>query len=381
MARPAGQKCQDGPRQRERCRQMRKVKWLIAASGGALVIGAPAAAIAATVGSTAPPGEGEGYVVQVGPSSQPIAALSHTHAKSSNGTSSSSANVVEVQGQPLFNDHHFGGKTSQTGKGSAKDHDALLDTSAILGGASPIRVQVTPWSSDSTVADNSTGGTTASSDATAEAAQGTLGSGASSVTVDVLKSTSSSSYSTSSNGDSSSTGDTTTDGAIIDAGGPNGLVIDVLHSQASTSANGTPTQNAYLVSVNGQQILSADQVQQICKNLNIQGLIGLNCVTTNGGPGHSFAQDVAAAIGGPNGLPVNLSTASASGGGTPKVAVSAALPSSPALAPAPTTVTPSGRLPFTGAPLQFLALVAAALLALGAAVTQLAARLVPGLLG
>src|SRR5579884_2703805 len=343
MARPAGQKCQDGPRQRERCRQMRKVKWLIAASGGALVIGAPAAAIAATVGSTAPPGEGEGYVVQVGSSSQPIAALSHTHAKSSNGTSSSSANVVEVQGQPLFNDHHFGGKTSQTGKGSAKDHDALLDTSAILGGASPIRVQVTPWSSDSTVADNSTGGTTASSDATAEAAQGTLGSGASSVTVDVLKSTSSSSY--------------------------------------STSANGTPTQNAYLVSVNGQQILSADQVQQICKNLNIQGLIGLNCVTTNGGPGHSFAQDVAAAIGGPNGLPVNLSTASASGGGTPKVAVSAALPSSPALAPAPTTVTPSGRLPFTGAPLQFLALVAAALLALGAAVTQLAARLVPGLLG
>src|SRR5579864_3154436 len=102
----------------ERCQLMRTARLLAVASGGVLVLGAPLGALAATTSSTpaspAPPGESEGYVLQVGSQSQPIAAVGHTKAKSDNGSSSSSAGVVELQGKPLS--HTFGGSTSQNGK-------------------------------------------------------------------------------------------------------------------------------------------------------------------------------------------------------------------------------------------------------------------------
>ena len=367
---------------------------LAAAAGAGVLLAAvplaawaatPATPTATTPGTPAPPGSSEGSALVVGSQPSPLVAVSHTKAGAGQHHSSATANVVELNGKPLAG--QFGGSADTANGSSDHHHGYLLDTNDILGKTSPIRLQVTPWEANAdTAADGSS--TAEGKAAVARANLGDPGS-ANSVTLDLLQSDSKAAYDNS--GATSSTSNTSTDGAVLNVG--NGaLLVDLLHSDASTSATGTPGSSSYIASINGNKIGTSNDVGTLCKNLNIPGLLGLNCVSATGGLGSNgvpaaTSQVLGATVGG--GAPGQTGSAfNASGSGgsgaTVQAAVIARGPSGTgAVAAAPAgnaTPAPHGKLPFTGGPIGFMALVAVALLGLGAVIVRLANLAVPALL-
>lgn len=316
-----------------------------------------------TVTQPAPPGSSEAYAAQVGD----VAAISHTKASASSSGESATADPLELGGNPPA--AAFGG--TESGNSDGSNSGALLDT-----GKQPFgRLALTPWS---TTNSHSASGNSASG--LADIVWLDLGdpSTQQSASLRVLQSESNAQWTP-----DASTGNASADGAILDLGGPNGLAVDVLHSETSSSGAGS----SYLLSINGNQIGTSGQAGGKC-SVTLPGVLSLDCLTASGGTGTtgvlSSAAGVASATVGPatSGLTAALiqskgtsakapaavtPAATSPASGAPATAPAAAAPaaSAPAAA-APASAAPaaSSRLPFTGANVGFL--VGAALLLGGA---------------
>jgi hypothetical protein len=273
-------------------------------------------------------------------------AISHTKASASGSGTSATANVLELGGNPPAS--AFGGTVSNGASGNGD----VFDTTKLMIPANQLYLAIAPWSA--TTSSNS-------ASAIADLLVLTLGdpqaNPSQSVTVKVLQSTSNANYTP-----GQSTSNATSDGAYVNAGGPSGLTIDLLHSETSSSAPGS----SYVLSINGNEILNNSQVGGQC-TLSIPSLLQLNCVTATGGPGSSVAKDVELILGpGPSGpnLPICLSCSSQqTNNGAPPVASGgsgAQTGPAPAPAPAPHATVHSAvaaghhALPFTGIDLPVL---------------------------
>ena len=299
-----------------------------------------------TVTTPAPAGTAEAYAAQVAG----VIAVSHTSASASGSGTSSTANPLEIGGKPPAS--QFGG--TQNGPGSSGS--ALLDT----GPSSQFRLALLPWSAVNT---QDGGQNTAS--ALSDIVLLDLGdqTTAQSASVRVLQSQSNATWNS-----ASSSGNSSSDGAIIKAGGPSGLDIDLLHAETSSSGTG----NSYLLSINGNQIGTSGQVNGQC-TLTIPGLLSLNCLTASGGTANSItsaAAGVAEVVLGtpPAGLDIGLIQSKSSSGlaGPPSVSAGSGNQQGSSGGPtgnsgaAPAAAAGSGSLPFTG--FDGLALTLAALL-------------------
>lgn len=222
-----------------------------------------------TVTVPAPAGSAEAYAAEVAG----VVGISHTKASASGSGTSSTANSLELAGSPPAT--QFGG--TQNGPGS--NHNALLDT----GPSSQLRLALTPWS----VTNSESGGQNSAS-AVADLVLLDLGdqTTAESASLRVLQSTSNANWNS-----SSSSGTATSDGAILIVGGPSGLDVDLLHSDASSSG----TAHSYLLSVNGNQIGSSGQVNGQCA-LSIPPLVSLACLTASGGTASGITSEASGVL-------------------------------------------------------------------------------------
>jgi len=227
-------------------------------------------------------------------------AISHTKASASGSGSSATANVLELGGNPPAS--AFGG-TVTSGSGSGD----VIDTTKLMIPKNQLYLAIAPWSA---TADPG------SSSAIADLLVLTLGDSqanpSQSVTLKVLQSTSNANWTA-----AQSTSNATSDGAYLNAGGPSGLTIDLLHSDTSSTTPGS----SYLISINGNQIGNNSQAGGQCA-LTIPQLISLSCLTAVGGlagqltTGSSQVLGVTLNPGGAN-LPVNvINSNAASGTGT-----------------------------------------------------------------
>lgn len=293
-----------------------------------------------TVTNPAPPGSAEAYALRVGS----VAAISHTKASASGSGTSSTANALELGGNPPAS--QFGG--TQTGFGESKG--ALIDT-----GTTPLgRLAVAPWD-----ANNGTN----SAEGLADLVLLDLGTQGTqqSASLRVLQSDSKANYTP-----TSSTGSASSDGAILNLGGPSGLNVDVLHSESSSSGAGS----SYLLSVNGNQIGTSQQTNGKCA-ITIPGLLTVDCLTSTGGTATNGVIPSGGAVGtldlGNGGLTgaliqsnsastaapasVNPPTVSSGSGGAPETGPSSSAPAANAAEAAPSTAAShaASSLPFTGA--------------------------------
>lgn len=365
---------------------MRRRRIVVAAASGTLGLGL-AAPLAAHADTVPPTGSASGTGASLSAGGQPVLAVSPSSASAGADGTSASAYTVQVAGTNVTP-----GGSSQNGSQPAGGSGPSTPA------GSPVEAAVTPYSA------SSSSGTADAHSALAHAAVG----GSSGVNADVVRSDSSATYNS-----SRSTGRSSTDGAVVNAGGPGGLTVDLLHSQTdSTSGAG-----AYVASINGHEIGSSQDVGQICSSLS-NSLLRLACVVASGG--EAFVGN-AAVPGGPSGgsggsgLSFLLLDAFGAGAGTgtasPAVATSAvgtATPADTSAATPPgaagstsTTATTlglpvvqagpamevppasgnGGHLPFTGAPIEFYVLVSGALLALGGVVWKLSTVVRPVLVG
>ena len=272
-----------------------------------------------TVTTPAPAGEAESYGAKVGG----LVALSHTRASATPAGESSTANPVELLGAapaPL------GGTQEGPGSKSGSIYDS---------GTTPIgRLAIAPWAVANS--SRSSGNRAAGLADILLVDLGTPGT-AQSASLRVLQSTSEASWTP-----TASTGQGTTDGAILDVGGPSGLMVDVLHSQTNSSGAGS----SYLVSINGTQIGTSGQTNGSCQ-LTLPSLLSLSCLTASGGTGviaggttvRSAASVLSATLGA-SGLSAGLLQTSSSAG---RVAPSSVKPPTPG--PAPATANPPSAPP------------------------------------
>jgi hypothetical protein len=304
-------------------------------------------AASSTATTPAPAGTAEAYAIKIGS----IAAVSHTRASASGSGSSATADPLELGGNPPS--PHFGG--TQNGDGTSTG--SLLDT-----GTTPLgRLAVTPWSAS--VSGGSSGSSASALSDVLLLDLGTQGT-QQSASLRVLQSQSNATWTP-----QQSTGSSSSDGAILDVGGPNGLLVDVLHSQSSSTGAGS----SYLLSINGNQIGSSSQANGQCA-LTVPSLLSLECLTASGGVGSNAAGgttltstgEVLTATLGPAGSPLtadlvrSTSTSAkapaASPAVTPSVSAASHVASVPAAAPAAAPAASAAAvhsapstLPFTGA--------------------------------
>jgi hypothetical protein len=217
----------------------------------------PGKATTTTVIVPAPAGAAEANAVQVNPLDT---CLSCTRAVAGSGTARAGATAIRLLGQDI-----------SAGEGGNNSGALLaLPANPLLG------LAVADWETAT-----SAGATSASHARTAavDLAVGPTGGGGGAITVAVLESTSDAAYQ-----GLSSHGDGANNGARVDIG--NGaLVIILLHSDASSSNAGS----AYVVGVNGTQLVSADQVGQSGIPITIPGVVGvvLLQVGASGGTGNA----------------------------------------------------------------------------------------------
>jgi hypothetical protein len=203
----------------------------------------------------APPAQASGVAAQVGS----LLDVSRTEATAGPGAPSAEASALRLAGQPVLD---LGG--SQTGDGQTGG--SLVDTGASL----PVRAQVAPWEA----AAQGTHSPTRHARGSAAAARVDAPTIAE---ADVLSSQSEATHT-----DQRSTGTAVSDAAdveLLDA-----LRLVLLHSEVTSDGQG----HSYLVSVNGTEIGTDDQLRQspLCA-LNAAGLADLSCLTASGGTGES----------------------------------------------------------------------------------------------
>ena len=260
----------------------------------ATVLSPKAADTTTIVTVPAPASTADAYAAKV----DGLLAVSHTNATASGSGTTSTANPLELGG-PNPPASQFGG--TQNGAGS--NSNALLDT-APYAPANQFRLALTPWAVSNTQ-------NTAS--AVSDIVLLDLGdqTTAQSASVRVLQSTSNATWNP-----SASSANASSDGAIVKAGGPGGLDIDLLHAETNSSGTG----HSYLLSINGNEIGSSNQVNGAC-TLTIPGLLSLDCLTATGGVANNVISQAAGIVnvtlgGSPTGLHVGL-IQSTSNAGTP----------------------------------------------------------------
>jgi hypothetical protein len=321
-----------------------------------------------TTSTQAPPGSGEADAARV----DDTVAVSHTKASASGSGASSTADPLELGGSnpPA---PQFGG--TQTGAGPSQS-GALFDT----GPSSQFRLALTPWQTTNT---QSASGNRASG--LADVVLLDLGDPTTSQSayVRVLQSQSNATWTP-----GKSTGSSSSDGAVVNLGGPSGLTLDVLHSEATSSGTG----NSYLISVNGTQIGSSSQANGQCV-INVPPLLALSCLTASGGTAGqvttaaakvltftlgSGAQSLTAgAIESNSSSGVAAASSSPSPSAAPATVAPATSPAASAPAAAPAPSSPSSSLPFTGIDLAGWLGGALALSAAGGTIVWLARRRTP----
>lgn len=300
-------------------------------TGGLLVLGASPGWAQTT---PAPPGSAEAVAVQV----DDLVKVAHTKAEANPDptTSNATANALEVGGSPPL--AQLGSK--QTGPG--EQSNALLT----LGDQSSIGVQVAPSSAKVTRDDDN-------STSTARAAllrlvlinPGLLA-------IDVLQSFSEARYTS-----ATSTGTGSSDGVAATIAGQK---VNLLHSEASTVNGG----KSYVIGVNELELITNNDVGQTTKIVDIPGILKLNAVSVDGGPGSGLVKAAAVDAGVVN-VPAVLSGVSAAGSPNP---VAAAAPAE--LGAGDTGAGGGGGLPRTGFAVGGLLLLGAGLVGTGALVAR-----------
>lgn len=310
---------------------MRFHKFAIAGlAGGLLVVGAAPAWAQTT---PAPPGSAEAVAAEV----DGVVRVAHTKAEANPDptTSNATANAVEVGGNPPL------AQLGSTQTGVGEQNNVLLE----LGDLGSTGVKVAPSS-----AKVSRDGSNSTSTARAALLRLVLVSPGL-VAIDVLQSFSEANYTS-----ASSTGNASSDGVAATVAGQK---VTLLHSEASTANGGS----SYVVGVNDTKLITNNDVGQTTKIIDIPGILRLNAVTVDGGPGSGLvkASAVDAAVAN---VPAVLSGVSAAGSPNPVAA------SAPAELGAGDTGSGGGGLPRTGLAVGGLVLLGAGLIGAGALVAR-----------
>ena len=315
-------------------RRDRRRRTAAAAAVGASV--AVALGATASLAAPAPSGQSSAVAAEV----KGVLGVGRTSATAGENNAEATGNALEI-GTTVVS----GG----TQKGTGKKSGALLDTNTTPLG----RLQLAPWAVEAMA------GPESSSASSKAALLRLMLVNSNVVDANVLQSESSASWTA-----EKSTSKSSSDGATANVGGPNGLMLVLLHSEANSEAKGS----SYVASVNGTKVLTSDQAGTSCA-VSVPNVASLNCLSASGGNGVSAAQVAGANVGGASGLTGNLLSAQGkSGTGTADEVLGRGFEAEePAAAPEDT-----GRaLAFTGSRPWFWTVLGAAVVALGAALRSM----------
>jgi len=312
-------------------------KTLVAAglTGGLLFVGVAPSWAQTT---PAPPGSAEAVAVQVDDVVKVAHAKTGAEPKIEDG--SATANVLEVGGNPPL------AQLGSAQKGEGEKSNVLLD----FGDLQTTGVKVAP--SAATV--HKDGATNRSTARAALLRLVLLNPGL--LALDVLQSFSEASYTP-----AQSAGSGSSDGAVATVASQK---VTLLHAEGSTANGG----KSFLIGLNGAEFVTNKDIGQTTKVVDIPGILRLNAVTVEGGPGSNLvkASAVDAAVAN---LPAVVVGVSAAGSGQP------AAPAE--LGAGDTGAGSGGGLPRTGMAIGGLLLLGAGLIGAGGVVARATRR--PGL--
>jgi hypothetical protein len=318
---------------------------------------------------SAPPGEASATTGRGGE----LLIIGHSQAHAGPDGANSAANPLGLG--PPFSVYPFGG--SQKGVGKRGGALAGLGTSA----TGP-KARVMPW--QATVTDDAGHSHALGDAAILQATTGDL------LTIPLSLSVAATRSEADYTGGASS-GASSSDGVLFNAG--NGVAVDVLHSDASSSGKGS----SYLVDFNGTRVLTGDQVNGQCSQ-SLPGAVSLSCLSATGGPGASQSEVASATLGDASSGPTqgaSVSSTGSSGTGNVSSGTGANTGASTGAQPQPQSVSGASSvadlalqrggsrsssrasLPFTGASSWFLLMSGVALCALGGTITAIGHRLTP----
>lgn len=311
---------------------MRFHKIAIVGITGGLVIGGASPGWAQT--TPAPPGSAEAVAAEV----DGVVRVAHTKAEANPEAtpSTATANALEVGGNPLL------AQLGSTQSGQGETNNELLG----VGDLASTGVKVAPSS-----ASVSRGDGTSTSTARAALLRLVLVSPGL-VAIDVLQSFSEANYTS-----SRSTGNASSDGVAATVAGQK---VNLLHSEASTVNGGS----SYVIRINDTKLITNNDVGQTTKIIDIPGILRLNAVSVDGGPGSDLVKAAAVDAAVAN-VPAVLSGVSAAGSPNPSPVAAAG----PAELPASDTGS-GGGLPRTGLAVGGLLLLGAGLIGTGALVAR-----------
>lgn len=309
----------------------------------------PAPAPTGTTSTAPPPGSAEAYALLI----DPLLAVGHTKA-TAGGSSSATANALEVNGDPLID-----GTTGGTQSGAGSKQGSLLDT-----GVTPLgQLQLTPWSATVT----STGdGSTADSDAALLRLFF--------VDPKMLRAAVLQSHSHAESSSSGSTSSSSSDGAVLNAG-DGALDVHVLHAESASGSKGS----SYLVGINGNQIGTSGDANGSCA-VKVPDVVSLSCLSATGGTAGTVTNAGASVA--------DATLGSGQAGGTvvgtqasgQKVTQGSGTPATSNQSSSSASNSGSSALPFTGSDLPPVVALGALLVAAGAWLQQ-ANRRFRGLMG
>lgn len=314
-------------------REMRFKAFAVAGLTGGLLVAGAAPSWAQT--TPAPPGSAEAVAVQV----DDVVKVAHTKAEAQPKIedSSATANVLEVGGNPPL------AQLGSTQRGEGDASNVLLE----LGDLQSTGVKVAPSSANV----RKEGGTNKSSARAALLRLVLINPGL--LAIDVLQSFSEASYT-----NDLSKGSGSSDGAVVTVAGQK---VTLLHAEASTENGG----KSFLIGINGTELVTNKDVGQTTKVVDIPGILRLNAVTVEGGPGSGLvkASAVDAAVAN---IPAVVTGVSAAGSAQPVAAAA------PAELGAGDTGAGSGGggLPRTGMAIGGLLLLGTGLIGAGALVAR-----------
>jgi hypothetical protein len=271
--------------------------------------------------------------------------VSCTSAQAGNGTAGGQATALE-----LFGSNVAGGSSS--GNNSSSGAVLALPSNPLLTAA------ILDWASSSSTSSGSSKSTSRAAVADLALAGGQV------ATVTILEGDSTATWTGSQTG-TTSTGSAENNGAVVNVG-QGALVLVLLHSDANSNGQG----NAYVASINGNQILSSSQTGGIPITIPGVGTITLLAVNASGGTTSAAVGQVSGLLG-QNGTQGTAFGSSGSGGKTSGgvLGISTGPPTPAPSSRQPTTASSSSGagVPFTGAQLGIggLMLLAAGGLAFG----------------
>lgn len=300
-------------------------------TGGLLLFGAAPGWAQTT---PAPPGSADAVAVQV----DDVVKVAHTkaEAKPEVSDSSATANVLEVGGNPPL------AQLGSAQKGEGEKTNVLLE----FGNLDNTGVKVAP----SSAGVHKDGGTNRSTARAALLRLVLINPGL--VAIDVLQSFSEASYTS-----TQSTGSGSSDGVVATVAGQK---LTLLHAEASTANGG----KSYVIGLNGTELITNKDVGQTTKVVDIPGILRLNAVTVEGGPGSELVKAAALDAAVAN-IPAVVTGVSAAGSAQP---VAAAAPAE--LGAGDTGSSGGGGLPRTGLAIGGLLLLGTGLIGAGALVAR-----------